>query len=216
MRQALEQSTSGIIAEFKRRSPSKGWICPQAKVDDVIPAYVKNGAAACSVLTDSRFFGGSFTDLQRARALVRLPLLRKDFMIDEYQIYQSRILGADVILLIAAVLTKDSCRKLAAVAHQLEMEVLLEVHHENELSYMNEHVDMLGVNNRHLGTFHTDIAHSFRMIKYIQSEIGTSNGAPVPVSESGLSTLQEIAGLRDVGYRGFLIGETLMKQIQMR
>ena len=116
MRHALERSSTGIIAEFKRRSPSKGWMFPHAKVEEVVPAYERDGAAACSVLTDSDFFGGSFLDLQRARSLVRLPLLRKDFIIDEYQIYQSRVLGADVILLIAASLTKDTCRNFARIA----------------------------------------------------------------------------------------------------
>jgi len=207
MRQALEQSSLGIIAEFKRRSPSKGWLLPHAKVEEVAPDYAKNGASACSILTDSRFFGGSFSDLQFARTLVRLPLLRKDFIIDEYQIYQSRILGADVILLIATVLPKEQCKKYARIAHQLEMEVLLEVHNENELSYHNEYVDMLGVNNRNLGTFHTDTANSFRMIPFIQSEVGTGIGAPLLVSESGISDKKQIDALRDVGFRGFLIGE---------
>ena len=152
MRQALEQSHSGIIAEFKRRSPSKGWLHPNAKVMDVVPAYEKGGASACSILTDGDFFGGCFSDLQQARSLVKLPLLRKDFIIDEYQLYQARVLGADAILLIAACLTKEECRELAAKAHQLDLEVLLEVHSEAELSHLNEDIDMLGVNNRNLGT----------------------------------------------------------------
>ena len=119
MRQALERSSTGIIAEFKRRSPSKGWLFPQAKVEDIVPAYESAGAAACSILTDSKFFGGSFSDLQRARMLTKLPLLRKDFIVDKYQVYQSRIFGADAILLIASSLTKDACKNLAQIAHQM-------------------------------------------------------------------------------------------------
>ena len=211
MRQALEQSVSGIIAEFKRRSPSKGWLSPHAKVEEVIPVYDHDGAAACSILTDSRFFGGSFSDLQRARSLVQLPLLRKDFIIDAYQIYQSLVLGADAILLIAACLTEDACNNLARTAHQLGLEVLLEVHAKEELTHHNEHIDMLGVNNRKLGTFHTDINNSFRMIQFIKSEVGTGIDAPLLISESGISEMKEMEDLRAVGFRGFLIGETLMK-----
>jgi Indole-3-glycerol phosphate synthase len=211
MRQALEQSRSGIIAEFKRRSPSKGWLHPQAKVQDIVPAYENGGASACSILTDSDFFGGNFTDLQQARSLVKLPLLRKDFIIDEYQLYQARVLGADAILLIASCLTKEECRRLAETAHQLELEVLLEVHCEAELSYLNKDIDMLGVNNRNLGTFHTDIENSFRLIERMKSEAGDGSEAPLFVSESGISSVEVINKLREAGFRGFLMGETFMK-----
>ena len=211
MRQALEQSSTGIIAEFKRRSPSKGWLFPQAKVEDIVPAYERGGAAACSILTDSNFFGGSFTDLQRARTMVQLPLLRKDFIVDEYQVYQSRVLGADAILLIASSLTKEVCKNLARVAHQLELEVLLEVHTKSELSWLNEYIDMLGVNNRNLGTFHTDVENSFRMIECMKKEAGTGDDAPLFISESGISDMKVIKELRDAGFSGFLIGETFMR-----
>ena len=211
MRQALEESSSGIIAEFKRRSPSKGWLSPHAKVEEVIPVYERDGAAACSILTDSRFFGGTFGDLQSARSLVQLPLLRKDFIVDDYQIYQSRVLGADTILLIAACLTKERCKHLARVAHQLDLEVLLEIHEKDELSHYNDDVDMLGVNNRNLGTFHTAIENSFRMMQFLQSELGTGDEVPLFISESGISDLKEMNALRAAGFRGFLIGETMMK-----
>ena len=211
MRQALEESQSGIIAEFKRRSPSKGWLYPNAKVGDIVPAYENGGASACSILTDSDFFGGSFADLQQARSLVKLPLLRKDFIIDEYQLYQARALGADAILLIAACLTTDECSKLAAKAHELELEVLLEVHSEVELSHLNKNIDMLGVNNRNLGTFHTDIDNSFRMVERMKSEVGEGSSAPLLVSESGLSSADVVNELRNAGFRGFLMGETFMK-----
>lgn len=210
MRQALERSSSGIIAEFKRRSPSKGWLFPHARVEEVLPEYMNGGAAACSILTDSEFFGGSFSDLQHARSLVPLPLLRKDFIVDEYQIYQSRVLGADAILLIAAILSKDTCKNLARAARQSEMEVLLEVHTESELSHLNEYVDMFGVNNRNLGTFHTDVENSFRMIDFLKKETGAGGDAPLFISESGINDVNMINKLRAVGYRGFLIGESLM------
>ena len=133
MREALSNSSSGVIAEFKRKSPSKGWIFPDAKVEDVVPAYEDGGAAACSILTDFEFFGGTFEDLKSARKLVRIPLLRKDFIIEEYQIYQSRAMGADAVLLIASVLTPDDCLQFARKAHELNMEALLEIHSEDEL-----------------------------------------------------------------------------------
>lgn len=211
MRRSLEASQSCIIAEFKRRSPSKGWLYPRAKVDDIVPAYEAGGASACSILTDSDFFGGSFGDLRRARMLVGLPLLRKDFIIDAYQLYQARVMGADAVLLIAASLTKSECKDFAAIAHQLGMETLLEVHKEEELSYLNEYVDMLGVNNRNLGTFYTDISNSFRMIEVMKAEAGEGSDAPLPVSESGISDINMIKQLRDAGFRGFLMGEIFMK-----
>jgi indole-3-glycerol phosphate synthase len=211
MRGALAKSSSGIIAEFKRKSPSKGWIFPDAKVDEIVPAYESGGAAACSVLTDAVFFGGSFGDMRRARELTRIPLLRKDFMVDEYQIYQARTFGADAILLIASVLTPDECWRFARKARELGMEVLLEIHRENELRCLNPCVDMIGVNNRNLGTFDTSVENSFRLLEQMKKEIGNSADAPLPVSESGLSDAQTICALRNAGFRGFLIGETLMK-----
>jgi indole-3-glycerol phosphate synthase len=211
MRKALAISPCGIIAEFKRRSPSKGWLHPAARVEDVLPAYEQGGASACSILTDSDFFGGSFGDFRQARSLVRLPLLRKDFIIDEYQLYQSRVMGADTVLLIAAILTEKECRKFALTAHRLEMEVLLEIHDEEELFYLNEHIDMLGVNNRHLGTFHTDMENSFRLIERMKAVTEGGSNAPLLVSESGISGTETMKKLREAGFRGFLIGETFMK-----
>ena len=211
MRKALAGSTSGIIAEFKRKSPSKGWLHPQARVKDVVPAYEKGGASACSILTDGDYFGGSFADLYQARQLVDLPLLRKDFMIDEYQLFQARIMGADAILLIAAALTKESCSHLAEIAHTLDLEVLLEIHNETELDYLNPHIDMLGVNNRNLGTFNTTTDNSFRLIEEMQKHVGKGENAPLLISESGISDVDVVRQLRTAGFRGFLIGETFMK-----
>lgn len=207
MRAALEESPTGIIAEFKRKSPSKGWLHPGAQVADTLPAYEENGASACSVLTDGDYFGGSFGDLCQARRLVRLPLLRKDFIIDSYQLFQARAMGADAVLLIAAALTPEECKRLAETAHGLRLEVLLEIHREEELDYVTEAVDMLGVNNRNLGTFHTDVENSFR----ITHALGKVSGAPLLVSESGISRPETVKQLRAIGFRGFLIGETFMR-----
>ena len=197
MRAALAASSSGIIAEFKRKSPSKGWLHPDAAIADVLPAYEKGGASACSVLTDSNFFGGSLGDLCKARSLVGLPLLRKDFIIDEYQLYQARVMGADAVLLIAACLTPEQC--------------LMEIHSKEELDHLNPFVDMLGVNNRNLGTFHTDVENSFRLAKAMQTVARERNLSPLLVSESGISTTTTVSNLREAGFHGFLIGETFMK-----
>lgn len=210
MRRALAESPTGIIAEFKRRSPSKGWLHEDATIEAVVPAYETGGASACSVLTDGKFFGGTLEDLRQARRLVRLPLLRKDFVVDEYQLYQARTSGAAAVLLIAAVLTPAECRRLARTAHELELEVLLEIHSPSELSHLNGDVDMLGVNNRDLGTFHTDVENSFRMIGLLRRETGGGD-APLPVSESGISDPETVLRLREAGFRGFLMGEAFMK-----
>ena len=208
MRQALATSETGIIAEFKRKSPSKGWLHPGAQVQEVLPFYAEGGASACSILTDGNFFGGSLTDLQQARRLVEIPLLRKDFIIDPYQLYQARGMGADAVLLIAACLTTEECAQLAATAHSLQLEVLLEVHSAEELDHVNADIDMLGVNNRHLGTFDTDVKHSFKLIEQLKGY------NPLLVSESGISQTETVKLLRAAGFRGFLIGETFMKTAQ--
>lgn len=204
IKKALANSSSGIIAEFKRRSPSKGWIKQNAKIEDIVPSYQKAGASALSVLTDEKFFGGTLMDLRTARPLVESPILRKDFIIDEYQLYQAKIVGADAILLIAAALELKQCRELTEKAHQLGLEVLLEIHSEYELSYVTQEVDMVGVNNRNLGTFHTTVENSFRLAKLLPKET-------LLVSESGISEPDTVKQLRNHGYRGFLIGETFMR-----
>ena len=211
MRASLAASSSGIISEFKRKSPSKGWLHPDAAIAEIVPVYKEAGASACSILTDSQFFGGSLGDLCLARKLVDIPLLRKDFIIDEYQLYQARVMGADAVLLIAACLTPDQCLKLAELAHTLQLETLLEIHSEAELEYLNPHIDMLGVNNRNLGTFHTDIANSFRLAEKMQEIVKEKDLAPLLISESGISSTETVSQLREAGFRGFLIGETFMK-----
>lgn len=204
MKRALAMSPTGIIAEFKRRSPSKGWIKEHGDAGVIPPGYEQAGASALSILTDKPFFGGSLDDIRTVRPLVKLPILRKDFIIDEYQLYQSKAVGANAILLIAACLRRDECSALAAKAHDLGLEVLLEIHSETELDYICPHIDMVGVNNRNLGTFHTDVENSFRMAELLPKGM-------LKISESGISQVSTIKTLREVGFRGFLIGETFMK-----
>lgn len=204
LREALRSSSTGIISEFKRRSPSKGWINRDADVQSVVRAYQQAGATALSVLTDTPYFGGTDDDLRAARQTCTLPILRKDFTIDEFQLVESRALGADAVLLIAAALTREQCRRFAEIAHQLELEVLLEIHDQSELDYYSEYVDVLGVNNRNLGSFHTDIANSFRLIEQMPQEA-------TPISESGISNPDTVKELRTIGFKGFLIGENFMK-----
>ena len=207
MRQALASSPTGIIAEFKRRSPSKGWIYETAKAEEIPAAYETAGASALSILTDEKFFGGSLRDISTARPLVDIPILRKDFIIDEYQLLQARIVGADAVLLIAACLTQKECTTLTTQAHALGLEVLLEIHNPSELPYINKEVDMLGVNNRNLGTFVTDVKNSFRIARQLQQAIGSKKGAsdvrnmPILVSESGISHPETIRSLRAAGFR---------------
>ena len=199
MKQALISSSPGIIAEFKRRSPSKGWIKQEA--------YAAAGASALSILTDEKFFGGNLKDIRAARPLVDIPILRKDFIIDEYQLYQAKIVGADAVLLIAAALKPEKCNELVKKAHDLGLEVLLEIHSSEELTYINEKIDMVGINNRNLGTFFTDVENSFRLAGQLPQDA-------VLVSESGISDPQTVKRLQTAGFRGFLIGETFMRTTQ--
>ena len=204
MSKSLREKEVGIIAEFKRRSPSKGDIFPMADVAEIIPEYLNNGAAACSVLTDTRFFGGADTDLALARTLSEsMPLLRKDFIVSEIQIKEARILGASAILLIAAILAKEELEKFNAYAHSLGLESLVEIHDIKELDKLTFQPDMLGVNNRNLSSFHTDVTHSYQLARLLPQEC-------VLVAESGIKTPEDVKRLRDVGFSGFLIGEAFM------
>lgn len=218
MKQSLAKSESGIIAEFKRKSPSKGWIHADVEPEDVIPLYAEGGASASSVLTDEKYFGGKLEFIQRVRDKVpALPLLRKEFIIDEYQLYEARLVGADAVLLIAADLHEGQYGELLKVAHSLGLEVLLEVHDPAELSYLKYGIpDMLGVNNRSLGTFHTDVQHSFDIAAEMKKAVRhlglPEEEAPLLVSESGIGNPSVVKELRKVGFRGFLIGECFMKE----
>ncbi|MCC8089777.1 MAG: indole-3-glycerol phosphate synthase TrpC [Rikenellaceae bacterium] len=204
-KEALLRSDSGIIAEFKRKSPSKGFIKAEAKVEEIVPGYERAGAAAISVLTDRQYFGGSVDDLVEARKDVNIPLLRKDFIIDTYQIDEARYYGADVILLIAAALKPEKVKELAEYAHSLGLEVLLEIHDQSELGHICESIDVVGVNNRDLTTFITDIKTSVELSRMIPPEF-------VKISESGISTPLTVKELRIYGFKGFLMGENFMKQ----
>lgn len=205
MTERLNQAAFGIIAEFKRRSPSKAIINNKAKINEVAGAYEIAGASAMSVLTDGTFFGGSLDDLIFARSSCDLPLLRKDFIYHPYQLHEARAYGADVILLIAAMLDASEVESLTALAHELEMEVLLEVHDLDELK-RNQHinVDMIGVNNRNLKTFEVNLDTSRELSQHMPSSV-------VRIAESGIHSPDDIRDLSTYDYKGFLIGESFMK-----
>lgn len=201
----LKNSASGIIAEHKRRSPSKATINQNLNVQDVAKGYENAGVCGMSVLTDGKYFGGSLDDLIIARASSNLPLLRKEFIIDQYQIIEAKAYGADVILLIAAILSKEEIKQFSTLAKQLNLDVLLEVHNEEELhKSIMPSIDMLGVNNRNLKTFEVSLETSKLLSEIIPNDF-------VKVSESGISSVEAIKDLKQFGYKGFLIGENFMK-----
>ena len=205
MKQALSASASGIIAEFKRKSPSKGWIKEEGQAEIIPLSYQQNGAAALSILTDEIYFGGCDDFIRIARhSGVQIPILYKNFIIDEYQLFQARLCGASAVLLIAADLTLAECKSLLQTAHSLGLEVLLEMHSEAELDYAALEPDLCGINNRNLGSFVTDVQNSFRLAELLPKKA-------VKVSESGISNPDTVKALRLAGFRGFLIGETFMK-----
>jgi len=195
---------TGIIAEFKRKSPSKGDINPHAEVARVTIGYMMAGASALSVLTDNHFFGGSNADLTIARDHNFCPVLRKEFIVDEYQVLEARAIGADAILLIAAVLTKDEVKNLAALAKSLGLEVLMEIHNTEELEKITPGLDVIGINNRNLKDFSVSIDHSLDLFEKIPSEF-------LRISESGITHPEKIQQLRAHGFDGFLIGEAFMR-----
>ena len=190
--------------QFKRRSPSKGVINDRADLLSVTSAYAAGGASCLSVLTDGPFFGGSAADLEKARAN-DIPILRKDFMIDPYQVTEARAMGADVILLIAACLSPAQTKSLAVFARSLGLEVLLEIHSEEELGHICEETEIIGVNNRDLKTFNVDTERSIQLSRKIPA-------GKITISESGISKVDTILHLRKFGFRGFLIGESFMKE----
>ena len=205
LREALLQSESGIIAEFKRKSPSKGWIKEDGRADIIPLSYQQNGAAGISILTDEHYFGGHDDFIRAARLSgVTIPILYKNFVIDEYQLYEAALCGASAVLLIAACLTIERCAELMHIAHNLGLEVLLEMHDEAELKYAELKPDLCGINNRNLGSFVTDVQNSFRLAELLPKDA-------VKVSESGISNPDTVRALRQAGFRGFLIGENFMK-----
>lgn len=206
MRKALLQSDTGIIAEFKRRSPSKGWIKKEGKASVIPLSYQKAGAAGLSILTDTKYFGGYDEYIQEARATgVTIPILYKNFIVDEYQLFQARYCGASIVLLIAADLSKDECRQLMHTARELGLEVLLEMHSEHDLDYADLEPDIYGINNRNLGTFVTDVENSFRLAERLPAD-------GCKISESGIGDPETVLALRKAGFRGFLMGERFMKE----
>ncbi|SFP97325.1 indole-3-glycerol phosphate synthase TrpC [Hymenobacter arizonensis] len=202
----LRENGSGLVAEFKRKSPSKGWINQYAPVERTTLGYMQAGAAALSILTDAEFFGGKNEDLSTARRFNFCPILRKDFVVDEYQILEAKSIGADAVLLIAAVLTPEEIKTLGSLARSFGMEVLLEVHDGDELarSISADAVDLVGVNNRNLHDFSLSLDTSLDLAAAIPNEF-------VKVSESGISSAAAIGTLREAGYRGFLLGEAFMR-----
>jgi indole-3-glycerol phosphate synthase len=201
----LSNSSCGIIAEHKRRSPSKSVINQSYSVEDVVKSYENGGASGISILTDGQYFGGSLDDLILARATTNLPLLRKDFMVDEFQIIEAKAFGADVILLIAAVLSREQIKQLSELAKSLQLEVLLEVHNLEELekSVMSS-LDLIGVNNRNLKTFEINLDYSKLLVEKIPNDF-------IKISESGIDSVEAILKLKEYGFKGFLMGEYFMK-----
>ena len=203
---AIKESATGIIAEFKRKSPSKGWIKEEGKAGVIPMSYQQNGASAISILTDYEYFGGKDEYIVEARKSgVTIPVLYKNFVIDEYQLFQARLCGASAALLISAELSKEECRTLFRTAHELQLEVLLEMHSEEELEYADLEPDLCGINNRNLGTFITSVDNSFRLASLLPKDA-------VKVSESGISNPDTIRQLQTAGFKGFLIGECFMKE----
>jgi indole-3-glycerol phosphate synthase len=196
---------AGIIAEFKRKSPSKGLIKENADVIAITKSYEMAGASACSILTDEKYFGGQDRDIIETRPQLQIPILRKEFIIEAYQIIEAKSIGADLILLIAECLTKKQVMEFAQIAHDIGMEVLMELHFPEELEKWNTGIDLLGINNRNLKSFETGIHRSMDIAPILPRE-------SIWVSESGLQGSEELAALMHVGYRGFLIGETFMRQ----
>lgn len=201
----LQQSNAtGIIAEHKRKSPSKGIINDQLNVIDVVSSYQKAGASAVSILTDETFFGGTNNDILSVRDAITIPILRKEFIVDEYQVHEAKSIGADLILLIAACLTPLEVKSFAKLANQLGMEVLLELHDEDEFSHICDEVQLVGINNRSLKTFSVNIERSLEMASKIPSQ-------KIKVAESGIDQPSQVRLFKEHGYKGFLIGENFMK-----
>jgi len=198
------EDKSGIIAEFKRKSPSKGMINEFANVEKISIGYMQAGASALSVLTDTHFFGGKNEDLTTARKFNFCPILRKDFTVSEYQIIEAKSIGADAILLIAAVLTKEEIKQFTSLSHQLGMEVLLEVHTQEELEKYIPEISLVGINNRNLKTFDVDFENSIRLAQQLPSNT-------IKIAESGISDYNNIIELKQHGFEGFLIGENFMR-----
>lgn len=198
------KSGSGIITEFKRQSPSKGIINDKADVLEVAKSYQKFGASGISILTDSEFFGGKLEDILKVRNEISIPILRKDFMTDEYQFYEAKANGADVILLIASCLSPNQVQEFTRLSHELGLEVLLEIHTEEELKHFNKEIDLVGINNRNLKDFKVDLQHSVNLKNLLPKEV-------LAVAESGIYSIEDFKFLKEKGFDGFLMGEYFMR-----
>ena len=207
LKYSVAQSGYGLIAEIKKASPSKGLIRADFDPATIARSYVKGGASCISVLTDTPYFQGRDEYLKQVRACVDVPLLRKDFMLDSYQVYEARVLGADCILLIMAALTDLQAKELEVLAHELGMDVLVEVHDEDELHRALTHLTstLIGINNRNLKTLAVDLATSERLAKFLPKDA-------TGVCESGINTNNDLINIKEIGISCFLVGESLMRQ----
>lgn len=203
LKQSIKDKT-GIIAEFKRKSPSKGIINDKVSPLEVVSQYEKYGASGISILTDSEFFGGNFEDILNIRKEVNIPILRKDFMVDEYQFYEAKSIGADAVLLIAACLSPNQVQEFTELAHSLNLEVLLEIHTEEELNHFNKDIDLVGINNRNLKDFKVDLQHSVNLRNLLPKDT-------LSVAESGIYSVEDFKFLKEQGFDTFLMGEYFMK-----
>lgn len=203
LKQSIRQRT-GIIAEFKRKSPSKGIINNSSNVQNVCLAYEKFGASGISILTDKNFFGGNSEDILQVRKSIKLPILRKDFMIDEYQFYEAKAMGADVVLLIASCLSTSQIQEFTHITKELNLEVLLEIHNEDELKHINQNIDIVGINNRNLKDFKVDLQHSVILKNSLPKD-------KLSVAESGIYSEEDFKFLRNKGFDAFLMGEYFMR-----
>lgn len=204
MKENLLKSQSGIISEFKRKSPSKGWIKQDADPKIITKGYQEAGASAISCLTNLEYFGGSEKDLLQVRETVEIPILRKEFIVDEYQILEAKSIGADAILLISAILTKKQMKDYAHLAKELGLETLMEIHSKEELDSLTDQITMVGINNRDLRNFTVNVENGINLLEYIPNEFAK-------ISESGISNPATVKKLRQAGFNGFLIGENFMK-----
>ena len=207
LKDSLLRSSSGIICEFKRKSPSNNNINYKSTISEVVRGYQKAGAAGLSILTNKKYFDGNIEDIIDIRNFAEIPILRKEFIISEYQIFEAKSIGADAILLIASILTSEDILNFSSLAKSLGLEVLVEVHSYEELKKISgNNIDIIGVNNRNLDTLEIDLNNSIEMYKEIPDEF-------IKISESGISKVESILKLREVGYQGFLIGENFMKSV---
>ena len=206
LREAVASSASGVIAEFARKNPTTGWSCQKAKISEALSSFVQAGACACSIQTDGRFYGGALGDLKKARDLVKLPLLRKDLILDCYQLLQSRVMGADAVSLIASTLTPEDCRILTDSAHGLQMEVVLEIHKEEELDYVHDDIDLIRIDLRDAGDARANMERSLALADQLKGK------EPLLISGFEISEAETIR-FREAGFRGFILGDAYRKRM---